>query len=210
LALFAVRLKLTFGNRPPKLIVIDTLNRCYDGEENSVSDMGNFIRACDRLRAEFDGATVVIVHHTGKDEDRGSRGTSAMECAVDSMFQLKRPNIKGPALQLINTKVKRGKELDDQHLQLDERNIGDGETTLSIRRASKDEISVAECGLSTAEQECLEALVRIGHPASYTEWFKAYGKSKDSFNRHRKTLMTKLRVESVGGVYVPSDLFDED
>jgi hypothetical protein len=205
LALFAVKLKLTFGARPPKLIVIDTLNRCYDGEENSASDMGNFIRACDRLRAEFDGATVVIVHHTGKDEDRGSRGTSAMECAVDSMFQLKRPDIKGPALQLINTKVKRGKELDDQHLRLDERDIGDDETTLSIRRAREDEIVEAVFTVTTAERECLDALASIGRPATYTEWKEAYGKSDQSLSKHRNSLLKKGLIEQLGPTYIPAE-----
>jgi putative DNA primase/helicase len=49
----------------PRMIVIDTLARCFNGDENSSQEMGEFIRACNRVQQKT-GATVLAVHHTGK------------------------------------------------------------------------------------------------------------------------------------------------
>lgn len=70
----------------PDLIVIDTLARCFDGDENQQADMGRFVAGVDRLRKEFD-ATVIVVHHTRLDGDR-ERGNTAFRGAADTMLSL--------------------------------------------------------------------------------------------------------------------------
>jgi hypothetical protein len=45
--------------------------------------MGAFISHCDAIR-EVTGAHVLVVHHTGKDESRGPRGSSALKAATDT------------------------------------------------------------------------------------------------------------------------------
>jgi hypothetical protein len=67
----------------PVLIVIDTLARSIYGDENTATDMGAFVQACDALRTRY-GAAVLIVHHTGKDAAKGARGSSALKAAVDT------------------------------------------------------------------------------------------------------------------------------
>ena len=71
--------------KKPVLIVIDTVARCYGGEENSNTEVGKFIRHCDTIKAAT-GAAVLLIHHTGKDEDRGARGASNWPGTMDSMF----------------------------------------------------------------------------------------------------------------------------
>jgi hypothetical protein len=71
----------------PDLIVIDTLNRSMVGDENSATDMGRFIQACDQLRLDY-GATVLIVHHTGKGDKSQARGSSAFRAAMDAEYRL--------------------------------------------------------------------------------------------------------------------------
>ncbi|MGK3687187.1 AAA family ATPase, partial [Escherichia coli] len=39
-------------------------------DENDSRDMGAFIRGCDELKRRT-GATVLVVHHSGKDETKG-------------------------------------------------------------------------------------------------------------------------------------------
>ena len=69
----------------PTLIVIDTLARCFGlGDENSTRDMGMFVAGAERLRRAT-GATVLIVHHTGK-VGQVERGNSALRAAVDTMI----------------------------------------------------------------------------------------------------------------------------
>ena len=68
----------------PVLVVVDTLARSMgEGDENAAKDAAIFVRNCDMIR-EATGAHVLIIHHTGKDEERGARGSSALRAAVDS------------------------------------------------------------------------------------------------------------------------------
>ena len=70
------------------LVVVDTLARCMDGDENSVKDMNLAIRGCDLIR-ETTGAAVLLVHHSGKDQSKGMRGSTALRGAVDSSIRMR-------------------------------------------------------------------------------------------------------------------------
>lgn len=69
---------------PPVLIIIDTMARALPGnaDENSTKDTGLFIKECDRLQSAYDCA-VMIVHHTGHNETKRARGSSALKGAMD-------------------------------------------------------------------------------------------------------------------------------
>lgn len=69
----------------PALIVVDTLARNFGGDENSATDMGAFIRHLDEMRHEWQ-ATVLVVHHSGKDKTKGARGSTALRGAVDAEY----------------------------------------------------------------------------------------------------------------------------
>ncbi|WP_224984048.1 AAA family ATPase [Geomonas agri] len=73
-----------FGT-PVALIVVDTLARHLDGDENSTSDMNRFVAAVDDLRSAFPGAVALIVHHSGHGEEtkKRARGSSALKAAMD-------------------------------------------------------------------------------------------------------------------------------
>ncbi|WP_413164482.1 helicase RepA family protein [Aeromonas salmonicida] len=89
-----------------KLIVVDTVARCFGaGDENKASDMGAFIAGCDLVKAAT-GATILLVHHTGKQEANGARGSSAFKAALDAEYLVKREGDKGDSLVLKATKMK--------------------------------------------------------------------------------------------------------
>ena len=70
------------------LIVVDTLARSMaGGSENDAGDMGNLVRAADELRQKF-GATVLFIHHSGKDATRGARGHSSLRAAIDTEIEV--------------------------------------------------------------------------------------------------------------------------
>jgi hypothetical protein len=99
------------GGPPPRLIVIDTLAKSMAGlNENDARDAGRFIRFCDSLVEAF-GCTVVAIHHTGKDDGRGGRGSSAFHAGFDSVIEVKasRPT---KALEVRVVKHKDGEEPD--------------------------------------------------------------------------------------------------
>ena len=102
---------------PLKLIIVDTLARCFGGgDENRASDMGAFIQGCDKVKANT-GATVLVVHHSGKDEDRGARGSTAFRAALDAEYMVKREG-EGGALVLRCTKMKDCEEPEQQAFDL--------------------------------------------------------------------------------------------
>ena len=98
--------------QPPTLVIIDTLARSFGGgDENSNVDMGEFIMQCDRIKTAFDGATVMIVHHSGKDTTRGARGHSSLYGAVDTELELKRSQ-GSDSVTIRNSKQKDAEETD--------------------------------------------------------------------------------------------------
>ncbi len=70
------------------LVVIDTLARAMGGgDENTSVDMSKFVGHCDRVR-DATGATINIIHHTGKDKAKGARGSSALRAATDTEIEV--------------------------------------------------------------------------------------------------------------------------
>ncbi len=66
------------------LIVVDTLARAMaGGDENSGEDMSALIANADRLRKQTT-ASVMLIHHCGKDASKGARGHSSLRGAVDT------------------------------------------------------------------------------------------------------------------------------
>jgi KaiC/GvpD/RAD55 family RecA-like ATPase len=69
-------------------VYVDTLSRAMSGgDENGSEDMGALVAGVDAIRLAT-GATVILVHHTGKDESRGARGHSSLRAAVDTEIEV--------------------------------------------------------------------------------------------------------------------------
>lgn len=72
------------------VIVIDTLAVCSPGaDENAAKDMGRVIEHCKQLH-KATGATVLLVHHSGKDDSKGARGWSGLRAAADAEIEVSR------------------------------------------------------------------------------------------------------------------------
>ncbi|MDX0194304.1 AAA family ATPase [Sinorhizobium meliloti] len=72
------------------MIILDTVARVTPGtDENSVQQLGVFISNAERIARHFN-AVVVGVHHTGKDDARGMRGSSALNGATDCEWHVKK------------------------------------------------------------------------------------------------------------------------
>lgn len=70
------------------LVVVDTLARAMaGGDENKSQDMGLLVKGCDRVRTET-GATVLLIHHSGKDSTKGARGSGSLRAAVDTEVEV--------------------------------------------------------------------------------------------------------------------------
>ena len=66
------------------IIVVDTFAQVTPGSnENASEDVGRALSNCKRLH-KATGATIMIIHHTGKDLSRGARGWSGLKAAADT------------------------------------------------------------------------------------------------------------------------------
>jgi len=72
----------------PGLVIIDTLARSMEGaDESSSRDRGLFVANAGRIEREL-GVLVLAVHHSGKDVDRGMRGSSALHGATSAEWEV--------------------------------------------------------------------------------------------------------------------------
>lgn len=91
------------------MTIVDTVARSFgSGDENSTKDMGSFIRNLDLIR-ESVSPHVMAIHHSGKDEDKGARGSSSFRAALDTEIQIKRMGTTR-RIKLMMTKQKDAEE----------------------------------------------------------------------------------------------------
>ena len=71
------------------MIVIDTFQRNFIGNENSAEDVGSFINQLDGLISDY-GCCVCLVHHTGHGNGDRARGSSVLGASLDYEFKVDR------------------------------------------------------------------------------------------------------------------------
>jgi RecA-family ATPase len=72
------------------LVIVDTLARVTaGGNENSGEDMGKALASCGYLYRTT-GATIMLIHHSGKNTEAGARGHSSLLGAADAMLEILR------------------------------------------------------------------------------------------------------------------------
>lgn len=77
----------------PDLVIIDTISRFIDGPEND-SDTWLALYRNTLLRLKGRGVAVLRLDHTGKDHDRGARGSSAKSSDIDAEWSLVHDKVK--------------------------------------------------------------------------------------------------------------------
>jgi putative DNA primase/helicase len=84
-----------------KLIIGDTLARISAGaDENFGKDMGPIMEKFDLIAHET-GASVLIIHHSGKDTTKGSRGWSGVPGHLDAEIEIKNDGEHGEKIAII-------------------------------------------------------------------------------------------------------------
>lgn len=122
---------------PIACVVLDTYAACMVGDENSSADVGKVLSNLKLMQSALD-TVVILVHHAGKDTQRGARGWSGLRAAVDFEFQVVR---EGDVHALVNTKQKDGEDGMEFGFTLTSVNLGedeDGEPIESCVVASSD------------------------------------------------------------------------
>ena len=139
------------------LIVIDTVARALLGaDENSATDIGKFVRACDAIK-EHTGAAVIGIHHSGKDGGKGMRGSSALLGAVDTSVRVKR---SADVITLSTEKQKDAEPADDIYLKMNSIEVGllGAETSVYLTRASAEDIKAEGLNLNDNQIKAMNCM----------------------------------------------------
>jgi hypothetical protein len=104
-------------------IFIDTLNRSIAGSESDDRDMGDYVKAADKLRERFKCA-IVIIHHCGI-VDRRPRGHTSLTGAADAQIAVKR-DTTGRVITTVEF-MKDGAEGDETTSRLEVVEVGEDE-----------------------------------------------------------------------------------
>lgn len=171
------------------LIILDTMAASHSGDENSAKDMGLFLAACKDL-SHATGAMVLAVHHTGKEESKGMRGSSALFAGADfvmevfknekehgAMLSKSRDDVTGTSFSFVLKRVVVGHD-----------NEGDEVTTCVVEPIQKE---VAKATRSKKPQKLANE-----------------GDSRYDFSREMLALIEKMVDESGSGKVHKDQIFD--
>jgi RecA-family ATPase len=96
---------------PARFVVVDTLATNFGpGDENAPTDMARFLAMLAIHIKRSPSTTILVVHHSGKDESRGARGGSSIEGNAEAVFTLARVKDSERAVELACKHIKDGEK----------------------------------------------------------------------------------------------------
>ena len=132
------------------LIILDTFQRCFSGDENSAQEVNKFIKAADQLIQTFN-CTVLMVHHTGRGNKNRARGSSVLDASIDGEFIVERKGTKADnedsmLVTMKQTKNKDGMGMAEKKFEFHEEVLtGDGyEVTSGLLIETDEEIKTTK------------------------------------------------------------------
>ena len=167
---------------PPKLVIIDTLARCIEGDENANVDMTNFLDGAEQMIDRY-GSSVLVVHHKNAANTR-ERGHTSFRGALGALFYLEYAPKRKDILILKNEKQRDAREAESIGLTLTEVKTDDEESVV----LSPVDIPIRNepgTGLPTPMRK-VDMLTLLGTHESgltFTEWRLACGIPRRTFAR---------------------------
>ena len=162
------------------LIVVDTSAMSIGGgSENDSADMGKYIQNIFALKACYN-CHVMIIHHSGKDKSKGSRGHSSLRAAVDTEIEVQDEGGFRTATCKKQRDMETGKQvafrLRGVDLGLDDEN--DPITSCVVEHANVDLLSLTKSkslngNTLIAKQALDEAIAKYGRRMADTENYPA-------------------------------------
>lgn len=198
------------------IVVVDTVARALEGNENSPEDMGAFVDACEHLIGDSQRA-LIAVHHLGKDESRGSRGHSSLPAAVAGQIDIERNDSTGIRSWAVAFQ-RDSEEVPAQSFRLEQ--VGLGVDPTSRRGECLSSVVVTPCEAApvrqgdpggqpgTALRYLREMVNEAGGPVPFEAWrVKCYDSKlgagdadgqRQAFNRAKSALVKAERISISG------------
>ena len=167
------------------LIIFDTFQRNFSGDENSAQEVNKFVKAADQLIHDFD-CTVLLVHHTGRGNKGRARGSSVLDASIDGEFIVERKDQtvdgeKQMFVKMKQTKNKDGMGMTDKNFIFHEETvIGEGlDVTSGLLIETDDDLDSdddIQDAVNEAEDKKISSLMYFlakDKPKPEEEWFTA-------------------------------------
>lgn len=186
----------------PCVVVLDTVARNASGlEENSARDMGLFVKACDDLRGRWEHASILAVHHAGKDMERGMRGSSAMLGAADAVWRVGRLAKGSRVVELHCEAMKDAAEPDPYCIEW----TPEGDSGVLVGSDAKPR-PPGEDGRPKRRNPNHElawnTLRNAAEPLTFEAWRDACGLGKSTLHRAKEALLFVERIRQDGDCYI--------
>ncbi|MGH2959037.1 MAG: AAA family ATPase, partial [Solirubrobacterales bacterium] len=184
------------ADTPIRLIVVDTLSRTFEGEQNSNDDGAAYIRQLEKL-AEDTGSAVLLIHHGSKYGD-GPRGAYAFFADSTLVIHQERPDADKSEAKLTWEKSRGQKQPEPLHVFGKSVSYGSGSEEASlVFKSQVDRIPALK-----SQQDALRALKACNAGMTFTEWESASGLAETTFKRALKALVEGQFVTQDGDHYV--------
>jgi RecA-family ATPase len=167
--------------REPAMIVVDTMARCFDGNENETEDMGRFIAGIDILRKRF-GSVVLVVHHAQEQSGR-ERGSKAFRAGVETMLRVTREKDSDHVL------IECDKQKDAEHFEdIELEKVVVAGTDSCVMKGSNAPSQ------RKSEAEAVIDILRAHQPCSWQDWVNASGLDAKAFMKVYQTIRKMDKV----------------
>lgn len=160
-----------------RVVVFDTFSLSIpDADENSATAMSQAISNAKRIALDLN-VCVILVHHEGKDDSRGPRGSTAIKGGVDAELKLQRSD---EVVQLVGTKMRDGLLNEAIEFMIDGQDMGvddDGDPvtvgrakfvrrsqTQALPKSSGKKADSVQISRSAAVETAINAIRKISGP----------------------------------------------
>jgi len=185
---------------------VDTVARALlGGDENSSTDMGLFVDACDAIRKRFNCA-LLAVHHSGKDVTRGLRGSNALLGGIDTSI-LMNPLEGDDGQRISEIKIEKQKDAEpvaDHKFRFESIGLISDSSVVLVPHEEEE-----RDGLSPTQRDALSSLTKAIARAGqdhilHSAWAQQHGQDfpdtpKSSRGSERQRLQARGLVEIADG-----------
>src|SRR6266567_1539188 len=179
----------------PTILILDTVFQCAAGLNINQTEVATQIIAMAQyIRKELNATHVLLIHHSGKDKERGMSGNMALKASTDLSYQAEKDH--DGYITLKADKVKDDEET-TTYLKLEKIIYGTGERDHSCVIVAGEK-AAKPMQLPLIEKQMLEVLPADGLGLTFGEWLDAVTISRSTFNRHKDLLLSKGLIQKVG------------
>lgn len=158
-----------------RVVVFDTFSLSIpDADENSATTMSQAISNAKRIALDLN-VCVILIHHEGKDDSRGPRGSTAIKGGVDAELKLERSD---EVVQLVGTKMRDGLLNERMDFRIDGLDLGvddDGDRVTvgrakfvglsqALPKSSGKKADIVQISRSVAVETAMNAVRKICGP----------------------------------------------